>query len=275
MFGDAEAQSIRNAGWRQGRIFRPPPEYSVPVKFDPNREVLVVCTQSCAVVSQRIDADPDIEFIVAEPVEKYNAKSHEAIGKNLHRFHLPITGMRNTAALACDFNRRFFADRKQCLKYPPDVNIGVTEEGARSLASWIARNYTRIALPDALVDRAKNGLFKIIQKALRSRKSTGEELSGSINGIYISFTPESELSSGSYDLRLIFLCADADTDGQLHSLLEKPLEQFTGGDGHDGIILIYDNKVRSETFMSELDGYRRLTGWDYLSNLGDVADSEN
>src|ERR1017187_10195724 len=92
-FGDAEARRIHSAGWRQGSVFRPPAEFSVPLEFDRGREMLVVCTQSCTVVSERIEADPYIEFLVAEPVKKYNQRSPEATGKNLRQFHLPISGI--------------------------------------------------------------------------------------------------------------------------------------------------------------------------------------
>lgn len=275
MFGAAEAQSIRNAGWRQGSIFIPPVGYSVPVRFDRNREMLIVCTQSCAVVSRQLEANPLIEFIVAEPVEKYHANSPEATGRNLRCFHLPIGGLPNTEALACDFNRRFFADRRDCLKCAPNVSVQVREEHSRNLAGWIARNYTRIALPDSLVERAKGGLFKILVKALRKKNLTGEALSASIERILISFSPESEVLSGTYDVYLIFLCADVDTDVLLHSFLDEELEKFTLGVGQDGILLTYECKVSSETFVSELKGYRRLTEWDYLSSLGDVAEHEN
>ena len=44
-FGETEARLILNAGWRQGSIFRPPAEFSVPLEFDRDHEMLVVCTQ--------------------------------------------------------------------------------------------------------------------------------------------------------------------------------------------------------------------------------------
>jgi len=157
-FGETEARLILNAGWRQGSIFRPPAEFSVPLEFDRDHEMLVVCTQSCTVVSERIETDPNIEFLVAEPVKKYNPRSAEATGKNLRRFHLSISGVPNTEALACDINRRFFVHRKACLRHPPDVNVGILEESVRNFAGWIARYYTRIALPDELTRRARNGL---------------------------------------------------------------------------------------------------------------------
>jgi hypothetical protein len=273
-FGEAEARQIFNTGWRQCSIYRPPENFVVPVQFDRSEEVLVVCTQSCTVVSNRIEADPYIEFLVAEPVKKYNPRSTEATGKNLRRFHLPISGIPNAEAITCDINRRFLADRKMCIQHQPDVDVKVLEESARNFAGWIARYYTRIALPDELTQRAKKGLYTYIKNALDEKSATGEKLFNSIDKIYIDWSPNSDLQGDFYRVHILFLCADADADIRLGSLLEIPLSPFTHGDGQDGIKLEYENKVKSETFVSELDGYKRLSEWDYLSNLGDIAEDE-
>ncbi len=275
-FGETEARLILDAGWRQGSIFRPPEDF-VPVRFEHGREVLVVCTQSCTVVSPSIIANPLIEYLVAEPVEKYHPRSNEAKGKNSRCFHLPVSGMPNAEALSCDINRRFFTDRRGCIRHVPENGLTPSEEGVRNLAGWIARYYTRIALPDELVARAKvkNGLFDIIQRALRTKIPSGEELSSAVEKIGVDWSSNSDLQGGLYQVHILFLCTDADADDQLGSLLNDPLSLFTQHDGHDGIKLVYDTKNRRTAFISDFDGYKRLTEWDYLSNLGDVAESEN
>jgi hypothetical protein len=274
-FGETEARQILNAGWRQGSIFRPPASFPVPVQFDRDCELLVVCTQSCTLVSPNLPTSPHIEFIVAKPVDKYHPKSDEATGKNLHCFHLPISGIPNTEAVACDINRRFFVGRAVCLSHSPDLDFTTLGEGVRNFAGWIMRYYTRIALPDELVRRAKLGLFACIKNALNDKLEGGDKLSNGIYKIYIDWTPDLDLQDGFYKVYILFLCADVGTDIRLNSLLGVPLEPFTDDDGHDGIKLEYESKNTTETFVSELVGYKRLTEWDYLSNLGDVADSEN
>ncbi len=271
-FGDAEARQIHQAGWRQGSIFRPPTGFSVPLEFDRDREMLVVCTQSCTVVSERIEKDPYIEFLIAKPVMKYNERSTEATGKNLRQFHLPISGIPNMQALACDINRRFFVDRRECIKHSPENEISASKESVRNLAGWISRYYSRIALPNELVSRAKDGLFKIIQNALSTERSPGQNLSVAVSGIYINWSPDSDLKGGVYLVDIIFLCMDADADNQLHTLLNDPLSPFTRSDGRDGIKVTWDTTVRSTTFISAFDNYKRLTEWDYLSSLGDVVE---
>lgn len=272
-FGEEEAHQILQAGWRQGRVFRPPLGYPLPVPFDYENEWLVVCTQSCTVVSADLDRDPHIEFLVAKPAAHYKANSPEATGKNQRRFHLPVSGLPGVTSLECDINRRFFEPRALCLSNPPDVNIVVSEDAVRNLAGWISRYYTRVALPNELVRRAK-GLFGIIKEALRDNTRNGEMLSNSIDKILVRWSPDTELPNGLYKIDILFLCADGASDLRLNSLLEVRLQQFTEKDGHDGIKLTYENTVRSQTFLSQLDGYKRLSEWDYLSNLGSVAESE-
>src|ERR1039458_2846186 len=178
-FGEIEARQILNAGWRQGSIFRPPEDFVVPVQFERDHEVLVVCTQSCTVVSDRLGVDPYIEFLIGRPVIEYKPRSAESTGKNLRQFHLPISGIKNIEAFACDINTRFLVDRTLCLKHTPDLSITVPEESVRNFASWIARYYTRIALPNKLVQRAKIGLYKHIKNALETKLTSGEKLSRS------------------------------------------------------------------------------------------------
>ena len=276
-FGENEAQRILEAGWRQGSVFRPPVGLALPVPFDHENEWLVVCTQSCTVVSRDLAGDPHIEFLIAKPTGHYKANSQEATGKTLRRFHLPVSGLANAPALECDINRRFVLPRELCLTHPPEANLTASEDAARNLAGWISRYYTRVALPNELVIRARHekGLFEIIRSALRSKTTSGEEMSASINKIYIEWTPNTELQSGLYEVAILFLCADRETDSQLNSLLKDKLLPFTEEGGHDGIQLTYANTVRRATLLTDLDGYKRLSEWDYLSNLGDVAEFEH
>ena len=76
-------------------------------------------------------------------------------------------------------------------------------------------------------------------------------------------------------MNILFLCSDRNAGHLLDTLLEVKLKPFTEENGCDGIKLTYANTVRSETFISQLDGYKRLSEWDYLSNLGDIAESEH
>jgi hypothetical protein len=275
-FGDKEATKLINAGWRQGSVFRPPAPYPVPIDFDAAHEWMVVCSQSCTVVSPRLDNDPTIEIIVAKQVEKFAPQSPEARGKNVRRFHLPILGTEGFQALDCNINRRLLMPRREFLHFAPHETIKASVADVRNLAGWIARYYTRIALPNELVRRAtqKHGLFEIIKSALEWKTPNDTPLSELIDGVYIQWEPDEEMvSSEPYLIDLLFLCSDNNADSSLAGLLLEPLKRFTGD---DGIALRWDSKVALSTFISDLDGYTRLSEWDYLSSLRDVAqDREN
>ena len=118
-------------------------------------------------------------------------------------------------------------------------------------------------------------LFNIIKAALKKNTKDGDELSESIDKVDVKWKPDSELQGGLYEVNILFLCADGDADLLLDTLLEANLKRFTEENGCDGIKLTYANTVRSETLVSQLDGYNRLSEWDYLSNLSDIAESEH
>ena len=176
-------------------------------------------------------------------------------------------------ALSCNINKRFFVPRTACLSGSPIKTIQINDEDIRNFAGWIARYYTRVALPNALVTRAKK-MFDIIKKGMKKDRTSGDPLSSHINKIYISWEPDTELTDGLYQVDLLFMCDDANTNSKLYDALEENLQKYTETKGHDGIKLKYENKVISETFLSDIQGYKRLSEWDYLTNLGDLAASE-
>jgi len=111
-------------------------------------------------------------------------------------------------ALECDINRRFFAPRTLCLTSAPEAGITVSEDDARNLAGWISRHYTRVALPNELVIRARHekGLFEIIRSALRSKTTSGERCRLHQQNLY-RVDPKHRLQSGLYEVAILFLCA--------------------------------------------------------------------
>jgi hypothetical protein len=274
-FDEAAAGSLLAAGWRQGSAFRAPVGLEVPIAYDRDTEWLVVCTQSCSVVSPRLTADPHIEVATARPIKKYSARSPQATGKDFRRFHLPVPGATGFQALECDINRRFNIPRERFLDFAPEPGITVPEGAGRALAGWLSRYYSRIALPNAFVTRSRDsGFFETVKTALDQVHGDGQPLSAAVDGIYVVCTPDTELAEGQpYACDLVFLCATQASASTLGEWLLDPLAPFTRDGGHGGIALIWDTKIRTSTFVDELMGYSRLSEWDYLSDLGDVAEA--
>jgi hypothetical protein len=267
--GPAEAKRLLDAGWRQAIAFRAPAQFSVPIPFDRDNEWLVVCTQTCSVVSERFTVDPFIEVVAAKPISKYNPRSPEATGKNARQFSLPLVG---GEAVQCDINRRCFIDREMFLGIEPDLSIQVLA-AAKGFAGWISRYYTRVAWPNALVDRAKapGGLYESVKAALAHPFGDKGPLSDWVSAIYVNWKPDDELSEaqGAYQVSMRFLCDNLEADTALGALLCEALDRFEAG--HDGITLQWDVKAKRTTFVTDLDGYYRLSEWDYLTDLGRVG----
>lgn len=272
----AAATSLLDAGWRQGVALRPPASLSLPVssRFDRDSDFLVVCTQSCCLLSASFDADPFVEVVEARPLVSLNPRSPEATGKNVRRFHLPVVGLPGVAALECDINRRLVFGRRQLLTCALGSAPKVAPDDARRFAGWLARYYGRAALPNELVRRARadGAPFAVIEAALRSMLG-GRRVSDGVHSIFLSATPDTELQpdgGAHYTVRLRILCHDQETQEHLDRLLLAAFAGHAGGKVVGGIALDFGVDLTSEVTVADLQGYERFSDLDYLSGLDEV-----
>ena len=280
-FGSQQAQALLEAGWRQGSVFRLPESLGIEVDYDSATEWLVVCTQSCTVVSPTLVGDPLIEGIVATPLVSYSPKDPRAVGKQGRKLHLPVTGLPGAQGIECDINRRFTFPRDHLLNFSPAFECQMTLPATRQLAGWLGRYYTRVALPNELVARLDIKLFKYLDKALKTKTIDGAALADGIAGIYILWEPADEelvaIDQGgpAYRLNLLFLCETDEQDNVLNKTVEAGLKPFESDNGCDGVVLKWNSQLKANTFLSDLDGYVWFSQYDYLSNLGDLADTQS
>ncbi len=267
------AKIILDKGWRQGSIFHPGEVLKEAILAD--EELLIICTQSCTVVSSRFTTDPTIEGMVVKPLAKYNPKTFEATGKNQRKLHLPVTGDSQIKGIECDINRRFFFDRCNLLKTTPLQELEIGTQGASKLAGWIGRSYTRIALPELLVKRIGLEVLPFILKCLSETQidgpKKGSPIHESVSFAYIDWQPRSDLAD-LFEVRFIFLCDDDNTEALLESNLIEKLMLYLSPEGKNGI-RISDVACRTPntTFLSDLNGFERFSEWDFLSELGAIA----
>ena len=75
-----------------------------------------------------------------------------------------------------------------------------------------------------------------------------------------------------FELKFIFLCSDPQTEEMLErSLLEK-LEPYQIEEGKYGVkISSLICRTPDTTFLTDLNGYERYSEWDFLSELGEIA----
>lgn len=265
LLGDKEASTIFDAGWRQCRVFKP----CESVQHDEDC-YFVICTQSCSVVSRNWERDPFVEIIVGRPVESYNENSDEARGRIVAKFALPVEGA-DFKALELDINSRSFKKRELLLQITPE-SFTVSEEARRNFAGWIGRYYSRIALPNALVERMKPKILKTLKKFVSAtHQSTRKRRSDLIHSIWIKFEPYDELPiEADYIVEIKILCEDPAHVEEF----ERDLNQKFGTPNisGDGISFACEVGAVDQTFYGDLRGWIKFSEWDYLSGMGDAAD---
>lgn len=267
---ERDAEALLSAGWRQASVFRPPVGADVPVHggFDRDAEFLVVCTQSCNLVSPNFEGNPLVETLVATPAGKYRERSREATGRNVRIFHLPGGGDPSVAALGCDIVRRCFLPRRLLLGCRPGALVA-SRGAARSFAGCLSRYYGRAAFPNELVRRAKD-LFTTIERALAESGPSGAPLDEGVQYIYAHVSTDDELRDGDgrhYEVRIRFLCHDEGTAEALDRLLIAPLQPYEDGAIHNGVSFSHDAALTAQTFVADLNGFERFPEWDHLSGL--------
>jgi len=268
----ANAKFILDKGWRQGSVFDPGDV--LEIKLD-NGEFLIICTQSCTVVSSRFGTDPNVEAMVVRPLAKYNQRDVRATGKNQRILHIEVIGNPQIKCIECDINRRFFFDRQNLLKIVPLQEIGIGERGITKLAGWLGRYYMRSALPNLLVERMKPELLPILFECLNEKQTHGQNNSSPIyestTYSYIDWQPRKEIAD-LFELKFFFICSDAHTEETLERMLLEKLEPYQSKMGKDGVrISSLICRTPNTTFLTDLNGYERFSEWDFLSELGEIA----
>lgn len=270
-----DAQTILQCGWRQGSVFDPHITDQIALPFAlAADEVLMICTQSCSVVSTRFNVDPNVEVMAVKPIKHFNTRAPEATGKNRRKLHVALLQPSEAIkALECDINRRGNIPRKTLLGLQLHPGFAIGEVGATQVAAWVSGNYNRIALPNLLVERMGMRLRPTLERCLGEPKADGSgPVHQSISYIYIDWQPRDE-NAPIYHLNLLFIGEDRAAVDQLDEALQTALEPFFDPNSTDGITLhICDCKLASATFLTDLNGYVRLSEWDYLSNLADTVD---
>ena len=274
-FSGAEADKLLADGWTQGSIFLPNDYVRVPEGLERPDAQLIVCTQACSLVSDSLKKDPWVELAVAVPVATYSPKSGDATGKNARRYHLPVTGAA-FQAVEIDINARFAVRRESLLHFAPG-QAKATEEACRAFAGWIGRYYTRIALPNALVARLGGAVFEPLEKFLKkSPQGGGPKHYEGVHSIYVRWEPSTELKlDESYDVDFLIL----HDEGEAADALERHLSEIGLDPGgrveKPGLTVSCSAQARSETVLTDLDGYTRLSEWDHLTGLDEVAEMQS
>lgn len=260
---------IFHSGWRQGSFF-PIEEMKWPQKDLGSKKdaYAIICSQSCAVVSRNMKRDPYAEIIIGYPLQgKYNPRSQEATGKDQGRLFLKIDGVKGVDALVVSINHRFEMPRESLVAHKPLVEVKLAEGEAKKLTNWLARNYLRIALPDALVDLLKLHIFPQLEKWLKRELSASVTINSEVDMVYVAWDPDQEVKNYQFDMLVLTKNGDIQKDFELTL---KPTILHLMKDNQTGLLLKFcECQLKGETMLSDLDGYSRFSQYDYMTSATD------
>lgn len=196
----ADIDDIRGAGWQQGAIAPASlidelrQQGILAVDVGPS-DIAIVISQDCDVVCTSFALEPTVEFLIARPASMRDGNLHR--GKNPRRLQFDLGD--RTLEIRCA--ERLVFDRKILARHAPEKGTALPLTVAALLPEWVAKRYTRAALPDALVERmreAAKSLGKILSK-------DGEFVSA----LFLLIEPDAELTEGeSYEIELTILAPD-------------------------------------------------------------------
>lgn len=270
-FGIEEARSLLEVGWTQGSIFRAN-EHVRPPRDVPEGAYLVVCTQACSLVLPDLRKEPYVELAIARPVARLLPKEGPATGKDVRRFHLPVTGA-DCPALEIDITSRFLVPRDLLLSFRPDGPVA-TDADCRNLAGWIGRYYSRIALPNTLVVRARGSVLGAVERFLKASSAGGAAKNHErVHSVYVRWEPNVELAEAEeYRFEMLILCDDPVVADALSSRLVDFGLDPDAPVSMGGVSIFCEVRAREETRLTDLDGWIRLTEWDYMTGLGEASE---
>lgn len=183
-----------------------------------------------------------------------------------------MIGSSQFKCIECDINRRFFFDRHHLLNIDPLQEFEIDAAGSTKLAGWLGRSYTRIALPNLLVERVKPELLSLIFECLdENGQNKGPPILESVSFIYLDWQPRADIAD-LFELKFIFLCSDTQTEEMLERMLLEKLEPYQVEAGKHGVrVSSIICRTPNTTFLTDLNGYERYSEWDFLSELGEIA----
>jgi hypothetical protein len=272
------AGAIFASGWRQCSIFRPPAEGLQDLgnlNFDPAREWLVVCTQTCSLCSENISAEPTVEVMVATPLLKFNPKHNDAMGKNNKCLHVPVRDFPNVDGLACHMGRRTFVSKAALAGWKPSRGW-MEERVEKSFRGWLAHHYLRVSLPDRLVDRLRlpDGVRDSVMHVLQAKVS-GRSCAEGVASFYIDWEPNEDIAADKpYIIELLVACKDEETrEFMTHALSDLHAGKRDGLSVHGVIVAELELETEDNITLTMLEGMHRFNEWDELSSLPERLES--
>ena len=171
----------RNTLWKQGSVLAKENFPTVGLANEMDAELAVAVSHDCDIASDKLDAEPAVEFIFASIVDQQNG--NYTLGKNPRTLHLSYESEGEPLVVELIASRKISIPKDVLEAIQPDRNY---ELGSTYiLQSWLAARYRRHALPNSLVDRIC-GVLSHIDKV-------GKQNSNGILSFRLDYDPREEL----------------------------------------------------------------------------------
>ena len=202
------------SAWRQGSVFKAtdvPAALKMSVDqlprpaVDPAADRLMILTQDCDLLHDRMEDEPWAELIPLRPLGSFNKNRDNPClhGKNPRRLVFQVEVGPLGAWWRIDPHSRFRIPREALFGLAPDEEKGIPVPSAQSLARWIARRYTRAALADGFNSRLNRKANELGELWKRSDAEA-------VSGVYLSGAREDLPEDQDYQLEVI-LSVEADS----------------------------------------------------------------
>jgi hypothetical protein len=187
-------KEIEQKGWWQGSVLTGA-DVSIYYSSAPVAEYWIMASQTCNLYNKDFERIPVVELVAAKKIDA--CEPGLVKGDNPRILHVEASSTLETLPLEIDIQKRIWIPRHLLVKMPMpvfrlrDVPLeGKAEQKNRkwndNFAGWLARSYTRVALPDEF-NRAIRGarIEEAVQKKLLKQPDD-------IYGIYFSINSDSD-----------------------------------------------------------------------------------
>lgn len=248
---------IRSNGWLQGSVSR----IDLAELLIEDGELIskesraVVVSHSCDVTNCSLDKEPFCDVIIAIPTDSPESQALKNPRRLDLEFHSPKTG--GSMWLRLEAQHRLSVPRHVFCDHQADDEWTLLPSDQMVLADWMAARYNRPALPDSFPRQ-----FLTNRSAEKKFRKKVKSINESVNGIYVSLSPNGELNAGeTYSATFLLLMKPEASAEEMEELRIEVEEIISGGSDMDVMVV---TKKESDVSVATFRKFTRLY-YDHLS----------
>lgn len=243
---------VRQTPWRQGSLLSGESAVALGLlqKDEADRRVLIAVSHDCDIANSNLHAEPTVEFVIGEIVEKIDGSYTRA--KNARILHLAFETPKGKKAVSFSIRGRKDVDKTALSDHIPEMNWQhISPRGLDSLRWWLAARYFRSSFSDTFEARLKQS--KLDQKIETHLSPHGE----AVYGIYFLV-----------DRGAVVQRADDDT----HELLALIVYDAGADENQVTAIKLASSEIAAEFEKKFYDSHSKAWGKIELASCNAISD---